>query len=52
MRSLERKNDGSAELENLLDFAIFSVLSYQCDITNTQFVLVNKKNIFVDPRTF
>ena len=31
-RSLERKKRGSADIKNLLDFAIFSNLSYQCDI--------------------
>ena len=32
-RSLQRKNWGSANLENLLDFVMFFILSFQYDIT-------------------
>ena len=31
-RSIEREKKSSADIKILLDFAIFSILSYQCDI--------------------
>ena len=36
------KKRGSSDIKNLLDFAIFSILSYQCDIIRYNHIISQK----------